>query len=408
MLGTLGMPGRPSRIGRASRATAHRPPRPGVSARGAPAHRARPPTAARRVVWPVRGGPSERPSDAVEWTRAIADEAFFPIPAPPPTNPRHRRARRGRGDYRPPFVAPATEPMNQETRQRSNRHGQHCRVAPRGVLRQYQGSELAPAALPRPAPAGLAPQKRNASPEATCRRPARHHHRATLTGTLCRCKGAAWRARRTTSTVCPARGVAVLHESSFYDRLPVGASVIYAAAAHGANKHPLRLIARLIETSPAPASSSSTRSRASGAGSWERRSPAARGGRSLASSTHAGRPCSHETVAALMAEHDGAGPRLGGPRHGPTGRPARLRPIRMPSREGATLERVLPSLAADVDRALSPPTPGRCNVQLPMTMAGGKLAATAPPTARTDYAMRSDLPEDLANLADCLALSRPR
>ena len=39
------------------------------------------------------------------------------------------------------------------------------------------------------------------------------------------------------------------------------------------------------------------------------------------------------------------------------------------------------------------------NVQLPMTMAGGTLAETHA-NRRTDYAMVSDLPDDLANLPD--------
>jgi DNA modification methylase len=58
---------------------------------------------------------------------------------------------------------------------------------------------------------------------------------------------------------------------------------------------------------------------------------------------------------------------------------------------------VLPTLPPDsVDFVATDPP---YNVQLPMTMAGGKLAITHA-NRRTDYAMRSDLPEDLANLPD--------
>ena len=61
---------------------------------------------------------------------------------------------------------------------------------------------------------------------------------------------------------------------------------------------------------------------------------------------------------------------------------------------------VLPTLAAaSVDFVATDPP---YNVQLPMTMAGGKLAETHA-NRRTDYAMRSDLPEDLANLPDYAA-----
>ena len=52
--------------------------------------------------------------------------------------------------------------------------------------------------------------------------------------------------------------------------------------------------------------------------------------------------------------------------------------------------------AASVDFVATDPP---YNVQLPMTMAGGKLAETHA-NRRTDYAMRSDLEADLANLPD--------
>ena len=103
-----------------------------------------------------------------------------------------------------------------------------------------------------------------------------------------------------------------------------------------------------------------------------------------------------ETVAALQAEHGGAGPRIadigaadpGGPRgFDPSGLELRLGDARS----------LLPTLAeGSVDFVATDPP---YNVQLPMTMAGGRLAE-AHANRRTDYAMRSDLPDDLANLPD--------
>jgi DNA modification methylase len=103
-----------------------------------------------------------------------------------------------------------------------------------------------------------------------------------------------------------------------------------------------------------------------------------------------------DTVAALQAEHGGAGPRLadlgpndpGGQRgFAPGGCELRVGDARI-------LLRDLPAASVDFV-ATDPPY----NVQLPMTMAGGKLAQ-AHANRRTDYAMVSDLPGDLANLPD--------
>ncbi len=103
-----------------------------------------------------------------------------------------------------------------------------------------------------------------------------------------------------------------------------------------------------------------------------------------------------ETVAALLADHGGAGPRLvdlgpndpGGPRSfDPSGLELRLGDARA----------LLPALPdASIDFVATDPP---YNVQLPMTMAGGKLAETHA-NRRTDYAMRSELADDLANLPD--------
>ena len=103
-----------------------------------------------------------------------------------------------------------------------------------------------------------------------------------------------------------------------------------------------------------------------------------------------------DTVAALQAEHDGAGPRLADLGTADPGGPRGFDPSGIELR-GGDVRSVLPTLAAaSVDFVATDPP---YNVQLPMTMAGGKLAETHA-NRRTDYAMRSDLPEDLANLAD--------
>jgi DNA modification methylase len=106
-----------------------------------------------------------------------------------------------------------------------------------------------------------------------------------------------------------------------------------------------------------------------------------------------------ETVEALLAENDGAGPRLtdlgptdpGGQRgFDPSGCEVRLGDSRVRLRE----------IEADsVDFVATDPP---YNVQLPMTMAGGKLAE-AHANRRTDYAMVSELDGDLANLPDYAA-----
>jgi DNA modification methylase len=103
-----------------------------------------------------------------------------------------------------------------------------------------------------------------------------------------------------------------------------------------------------------------------------------------------------ETVAALAAERDGAGPLLAD--LGPTdpGGVRRFQPSALEMRQGDAREllRSIPDASIDFV-ATDPPY----NVQLPMTMAGGKLAE-AHANRRTDYAMVSDLGADLANLPD--------
>ena len=103
-----------------------------------------------------------------------------------------------------------------------------------------------------------------------------------------------------------------------------------------------------------------------------------------------------ETVELLAAERDGAGPALvdlgaqdpGGVRgFDPSG-------LEMRHGDARTLLRAIPDASVDLV-ATDPPY----NVQLPMTMAGGRLAE-AHANRRTDYAMVSTHDADLANLPD--------
>lgn len=103
-----------------------------------------------------------------------------------------------------------------------------------------------------------------------------------------------------------------------------------------------------------------------------------------------------ETVAALAAEHGGSGPRLADLGANDPGGPRGFDPSGCELRVGDAREllRAVPDASIDFV-ATDPPY----NVQLPMTMAGGKLAE-AHANRRTDYAMISDLGGDLANLPD--------
>jgi DNA modification methylase len=101
-----------------------------------------------------------------------------------------------------------------------------------------------------------------------------------------------------------------------------------------------------------------------------------------------------ETLAALRAERGGRGPSLAD--LGPTdpGGPRSFDPDGLELRLGDARE-VLPTIPdGSIDFVATDPP---YNVQLPMTMAGGPLAA-AHANRRTDYAMVSQLEGDLANL----------
>jgi DNA modification methylase len=103
-----------------------------------------------------------------------------------------------------------------------------------------------------------------------------------------------------------------------------------------------------------------------------------------------------ETVAALLAERDGPGLRLADLGPSDPGGERGFDPSGLELRQGDArlLLEAIPSDSIDFV-ATDPPY----NVQLPMTMAGGKLAE-AHANRRTDYAMVSDLAGDLANLPD--------
>jgi DNA modification methylase len=103
-----------------------------------------------------------------------------------------------------------------------------------------------------------------------------------------------------------------------------------------------------------------------------------------------------ETLAALHAEHAGTGPRLADLGTADPGGPRGFDPSGLELRLGDARAMLAAMPAGSIDFVATDPP---YNVQLPMTMAGGKLAETHA-NRRTDYAMRSDLPDDLANLAD--------
>ncbi len=101
-------------------------------------------------------------------------------------------------------------------------------------------------------------------------------------------------------------------------------------------------------------------------------------------------------VAEALAERDGAGPQLADLGPNDPGGVRTFDPSGCELRIGDSLQ-VLPALADEsVDFVVTDPP---YNVQLPMTMSGGVLSE-AHSNRRTDYAMVSDDPADLANAAD--------
>jgi DNA modification methylase len=103
-----------------------------------------------------------------------------------------------------------------------------------------------------------------------------------------------------------------------------------------------------------------------------------------------------EVVAALTAERDGQGPAIAELGTADPGPPRAFDARGLEMWTGDALE-LLPTIADDsVDLVATDPP---YNIQLPLTMAGGALAVTHA-NRRTDYAMVSDAPADLANSAD--------
>ena len=101
-------------------------------------------------------------------------------------------------------------------------------------------------------------------------------------------------------------------------------------------------------------------------------------------------------VAALAAERDGRGPAISELGSADPGPPRVFDPSGLEMRQGDALA-VLPTLEdASVDLVATDPP---YNIQLPLTMAGGALAETHA-NRRTDYAMVSDAPADIANAPD--------
>jgi DNA modification methylase len=103
-----------------------------------------------------------------------------------------------------------------------------------------------------------------------------------------------------------------------------------------------------------------------------------------------------EVVTAALAERDGQGPLLADLGPNDPGGPRGFDPSGCELRVGDALA-ILPTLDDEsVDLVATDPP---YNVQLPMTMSGGRLA-DAFANRRTDYAMVTDDPADLANAAD--------
>ncbi len=103
-----------------------------------------------------------------------------------------------------------------------------------------------------------------------------------------------------------------------------------------------------------------------------------------------------EVVRDLSAERDGLGPDLADLGTADPGGPRPFDPSGLDLRVGDSLV-VLPTLDPEsVDFVATDPP---YNLQLPMTMAGGALAETHA-NRRTDYAMITESPDDLANAAD--------
>jgi DNA modification methylase len=165
--------------------------------------------------------------------------------------------------------------------------------------------------------------------------------------------------------------------------------------AHGANKPP-RLMARLIEFFTR--SGELVLDPFAGVGGTLLGAAIARGPRrALGIELSAGWVDVYEAVLRdLLAERDGLGPEPADLGQADPGGPRGFDPSGLDVRVGDALE-ILPTLEPEsVDFVATDPP---YNVQLPLTMAGGRLAETHA-NRRTDYAMVTDDARDLANATD--------
>jgi DNA modification methylase len=168
-----------------------------------------------------------------------------------------------------------------------------------------------------------------------------------------------------------------------------------ARKAHGANKPP-RLMARLIEFFSK--SGELVLDPFAGVGGTLLGAAIARGPRRALGIELDARWAAvyASVVAGLAAEQDGEGPRIADLGTADPGGPRGFDPSGLELRVGDALA-ILPTLPdASVDLVATDPP---YNIQLARTMAGGVLAETHA-NRRTDYAMVSDAPADLANAPD--------
>jgi DNA modification methylase len=168
-----------------------------------------------------------------------------------------------------------------------------------------------------------------------------------------------------------------------------------ARRAHGANKPP-RLMARLIEFFSQ--TGELVLDPFAGVGGTLLGAAIARGPRrALGIELDARWIAIHDQVVAdLAAERDGRGPSIADLGASDPGGVRTFHPSGLQMRQGDALA-ILPTLAeCSVDLVATDPP---YNIQLPLTMAGGPLAATHA-NRRTDYAMVSDSAADLANAPD--------
>jgi 16S rRNA G966 N2-methylase RsmD len=168
-----------------------------------------------------------------------------------------------------------------------------------------------------------------------------------------------------------------------------------ARRAHGANKPP-RLMARLIEFFTR--TGDVVLDPFAGVGGTLLGAAIARGPRRAVGIEldHRWATVFADVVAALRAERDGAGPQLADLGTADPGGPRTFDPSGLELHVGDALT-VLPRMDDEsVDLVATDPP---YNLQLPMTMAGGRLSETHA-NRRTDYAMVSELAEDIANVAD--------